>query len=162
MCGAGTTPKGKNDFYFAIVELNDESFRNGDHFAIAELYAKAEDIHPRITFDEFEAAGVMMMKIFDWESASVISGYSIGDISTDEVVELYNTISPAGPNSFDDRKMFLALIKRIMRMDDVEGLALIRRLKAIDTEKFRALFMAIPMSVGIIMKYSNLITNDKD
>jgi hypothetical protein len=69
---AAINASGDADFYFVKVDCSEDQFNLGKHYDAAENKAIKEDYEPKLTFDEFESAGTIIVDHFEWDSATII------------------------------------------------------------------------------------------
>jgi len=64
--------EGASDFYFCKVECSEEQYDVGDHYELAEDWAREEGYEgPMVVFDENDGPD-FLFDHFVWESASVV------------------------------------------------------------------------------------------
>jgi len=63
---------GEPDFYFCIVQCSETEYQLGQHYDVAESFAKEQGYEgPFVLFDEHESPDWLLER-FVWESASVV------------------------------------------------------------------------------------------
>ena len=61
---------GSPDLYSVIVKTDEKGYNNGEHYAAAERAAEESGYEgPFVKFDENDAAGGVLMPLFQWDTA---------------------------------------------------------------------------------------------
>lgn len=71
---------GSPDFYFVRVRLTEEEYNDGAHYEAAKNDAEANGYEAYLAYDEQDIAGVKLMDLFDWTTASLVDVDPIEEI----------------------------------------------------------------------------------
>lgn len=63
---------GEPDLYFVKVKATEEQIHHGDHYDAARAAAEENGYEVFLAYDEDDYAGAAMMKLFKWDTASVV------------------------------------------------------------------------------------------
>lgn len=64
---------GEPDLFFVKIKATREEIENGDHYDAAMNAAEEDGYEPTLAYDEKDYGGKMMLKLFDWKTANIIS-----------------------------------------------------------------------------------------
>lgn len=70
---AATNPNREPDLYSIVIECTKSQYNSGKHYAAAWAQCEEDGYVAFLAYDENDAAGKMILPLFEWDSANVLS-----------------------------------------------------------------------------------------
>ena len=64
---------GEPDLYFTVIECSQVQYDSGEHYDAAIGQCNEDGYDAYLAYDENDAAGKMLLPLFEWESANVVN-----------------------------------------------------------------------------------------